>query len=160
MIGVILERRLWSLRSSRLGEIGNLRREQSSFGGGFHACGGIALPQADDAETRAITHLGMRKGFQDFLHHFRGARTHGAGPLDHARRRPVQVRPMRGGAMLGVGHCRVGLAGVQVRSHALSLVKDLDGRWRSAHFHHANNPIRPTQRRPSRLRKAPFKATH
>src|SRR5215472_3231688 len=42
---------------------------------------------------------------------------------------------MRGRAMLGVGHRRVGLAGAHMRSHALSLVEDLDGCRCCANFH-------------------------
>ncbi len=84
--------------------------EQSPFGGGFHTCGGIALSQADDAEARAITHLGMRERFQDFLHHFGGVRHPRCGPTAIMREGgQSKCARWEAGTMLGVGHCRVRL---------------------------------------------------
>src|SRR5579875_3805684 len=88
--------------------------KQRTFGSRFYALNRIALPQADDTEAGTIAHLGMRERFQDFLYHLGGARTYRAGPCDHARRRPVQVRPVRSGAVFRVRDCRVGLVGAKV----------------------------------------------
>jgi hypothetical protein len=63
----------------------------------------------------------MRVSVQDLLHHRGGIGTDGRGPLNHARRRPIQVGPVRGGTMLGVGHGGVRLAGSHMRGDALSL---------------------------------------
>ena len=108
---------------------------ERSFGSGFHTCGRIALAQADDAEAGAVAHLGMWEGLQDFLYNLGSAGTYRAGPGDHARRWPVQVRSVGGRTMLGAGHCRVGLAGEHVGGDPLPLVEDFNRRWRSAHFY-------------------------
>src|SRR6266542_5951286 len=125
LIEVVPQDRVQTLVADRTGE-------QSAFGSRFHAGRWIALAQADDAETRTVAHLGMRERRQDLLYHLRGLRTHGARPPDHARRRPVQVRPVRGGPMFGVGHGGVRFAHTHMRSDALALMEDLDGGGRSA----------------------------
>jgi len=77
----------------------------------------------------------MRVGLQDLLHHLCGVRTHGTSPLSHARRRPIQVRAVRGRPVLGVGHGGVRLRRSHVRGDTLPLMEDLDGRGRGPHFH-------------------------
>src|SRR5262245_43346265 len=68
--------------------------------GSVHAGGTVLVGAADDAENRAIAHLGSRVSVEGPPHHFFYMRTKLQRPGEHALRRPVTVVLVRLGPML------------------------------------------------------------
>ena len=62
-------------------------------------------------------------------------RANGLRPMHHARRCPFQMRLVGPWAVFGNGDGVSMATCTQVRSHALTLIEDLDGRRCRAHFH-------------------------
>src|SRR5436309_3234822 len=62
-------------------------------------------------------------------------------PVHHPRGCPFQMRLVGTRTVLGNRDGVPMAARTQVRSHALTLVEDLDGRWRRAYFHQLLNQV-------------------
>ena len=73
---------------------------QCLLAGEFQALRAVLIGQAQDAQRRAVTLLGMRLGADDVIDERAGGEPDGLAPVDQPRGRPLQVRPVGSRAML------------------------------------------------------------
>ena len=95
--------------------------------GGLEPLVAVAPAEAHEPQAGAVALLGVRAALEDLGHHAPRGRSGLLGPADEARGRPLRVRPVRAGHVLGQGR---GLAVVAstVRRHPPAFVEDLDDR--------------------------------
>ena len=98
-----------------------------ALAGGFQPLLRVHLLQPQDAQTGAISHLGIGLFLQDGADHLGGCRPHAVGPMDQPRGRPLQMGLMAFGHVFGYRGVPVGGAAARMRSHALAVVKDSTG---------------------------------
>ena len=96
------------------------------LGGGLDARRAKGTGKTDDAETGAVSLLGMRPGLENVLAERRGRRADLAGVLPDALDRPAGVAPVAGRHVLGDRRVLPVPARPYVDGDALALVEDLD----------------------------------
>ena len=124
----VLQDRLDTLVPAGACRQGELRRR-------FHPRWRVFIGQPDDAQASSIAHLRMRFIFQNPCEQPCGVEADGAGPVHHPQRRPLQMRLVALGAMLGVGHHLAAAVRTKVRSHPRTLMEDLHRGRKRAHLH-------------------------
>ena len=95
--------------------------------GRFHPLAPVALGEPQNAQAGAITLLGVRAILEDGLDEGGGVGADGAGPVEQARGRPLQVLAMRLGHVSGIGGVAAPEIAADVGGHALAAMEDLDG---------------------------------
>src|SRR5271167_1898306 len=124
---------LWRVRSIELvvedgfdGAIGPGADLDGTFGGGFDARRAKRADEPDDAETGAITLLGMGPSLQDLLAELRGGGADPAGVLPDLLDGPAGIAPVAGGHVFGNGGVFPVPARPDVDGDALAFVENLD----------------------------------
>src|SRR5262245_23311129 len=95
--------------------------------GRFQPLDAVALGKTQDAQAGAIPLLGMRAIGEDGLDQRGGLWPDGAGPVDQARGRPLEVLAVRLRHMGRIGRVPTAAIVADVRGHALAAMEDLDG---------------------------------
>src|SRR5271156_1951242 len=96
------------------------------LGGGLDARRAKGTSKTDDAETGAVSLLGMRPGLENVLAERRGRRADLAGVLPDALDRPAGIAPVAGRHVLRNGRVLPVPARPYVDGDALALVENLD----------------------------------
>lgn len=95
----------------------------------------VALAQTHDAQTGPVALLGVGPALHDRSDESCGRGADLLGPGDQPRRRPLGVRPVRGGHVLGLGRVTELHVGAHVARDAAPRA-DLDGGCRRAEIEH------------------------
>ena len=85
----------------------------------------VTAPQLHDAKTGPVPLLGVRAALQDPGDELSGRRSDLLGPADEPRRRPLGMRAVGAGHVLGHGG-RLSVVAPPVGRHALAAMEDLD----------------------------------
>src|ERR1044071_3738758 len=102
---------------------------------GVHALGAVFLGAAQDAEHRAIAHLGSRVAVERAAHDFEHVRPELLGPREQALGGPIAVVLVRLGSVLGKSDGgALARVAAPVGRDADVVVKALDDGGRRAHF--------------------------
>ena len=96
------------------------------LGGGLDARRAKGTGKTDDAETGAVSLLGMRPGLENVLAQGRGRRADLAGVFPDALDRPAGVAPVTGRHVFGNGRVLPVPACAQMNGDALAFMENLD----------------------------------
>ena len=116
------------------GAIGRGADLDGALGSSLDARGAERAGETHNAETGAITLLGMGPALQDLLAQGRSCRADSSGILPDALDRPAGVAPVAGGHVLGKGRVLSVAACAQMDGDAFALKEDLDAAGGQACF--------------------------